>query len=141
MKKSLEIILLAMMLIFIIPNKVKGEITIVNKIEVAEENETSTQDIIEEQKSSLNISEFIAQSQKYTENIFGETDFNKLLNSAMEGKVDNNLIGESVLNLLGKEFVGALRTISTIMVIIVIHSILKNISEGLENKRDRKSVV
>ena len=134
MKKSLEIILLAMMLIFIIPNKVKGEITIVNKIEVAEENETSTQDIIEEQKSSLNISEFIAQSQKYTENIFGETDFNKLLNSAMEGKVDNNLIGESVLNLLGKEFVGALRTISTIMVIIVIHSILKNISEGLENK-------
>ena len=58
----------------------------------------------------------------------------ELLNSAISGKVDNRKIFLSVWNLFGKEFTSCITGASTIIVIIVIHSIIKAISDGLENK-------
>ena len=56
------------------------------------------------------------------------------------GKIDNKKLGNSILKVLGSEFIGALQTIGTIIIIIIIHGILKNITEGLENKSISKIV-
>lgn len=90
-------------------------------------------EILESQKDSLDISGFIKEAEKYTSDNFEDIDFNKLLNSAISGNVDNILLGKSVLNLLGKETIGAIKVIGSIITIIIIHSILKSISDGLEN--------
>ena len=56
-----------------------------------------------------------------------------ILNNAIKGQVDNSSLGKRVLNLLGKEVVTTLKAMGSILVIIVIHSVLKSISESLEN--------
>jgi len=96
--------------------------------------DVSQEEIINSQKSSVNISKFIEESKKYTSNVFENTDYNELLNSAITGNIDNKQLGKSVLNIIGKETLGSIKTIASIMIVIIIHSILKSISEGLENK-------
>lgn len=94
----------------------------------------SQEEIINSQKSSVNISKFIEESKKYTSDVFGNTDFNELLNSAIAGNINNEQLGKSILSIIGKETIGSIKTIASIMIVIIIHSILKSISEGLENK-------
>lgn len=97
-------------------------------------DETSQEDVITSQKESVNISKFIEEAKKYTSNVFEDTDYNELLNSAITGNIDNEKLGKNILNIIGKETIGSIRTIASIMIVIIIHSILKSISEGLENK-------
>lgn len=99
-----------------------------------------TDDIITSQKSSLNIGVFLKEAQKYTEEVFKDTDYNELLNSAIKGEIDNSKLGQSILNILGKETFASIRNIGTIMIIVIIHSVLKSLSEGLENKSISKIV-
>lgn len=94
----------------------------------------SQEDIINSQKSSLNIGGFINEAKKYTQNIFKDTDYNELLNLAIKGEIDNEAIGKSIIGIIGNETIDSIRTIGAIIVIIIIHSVLKGISEGLENK-------
>ena len=98
------------------------------------QEELTKQEIISSQKSSLNIGKFIEEAKKYTSDVFQDTDYNELLNSAITGNIDNKALGKSILNVVGKETLGSIKTIASIMIVIIIHSILKNISEGLENK-------
>ena len=99
-----------------------------------EANNVTSYDIIEAQKESLNISEFIKEADSYTKDIFEDTDMGEILNTAINGTVDNKKIMLSIWNLFGKEFVSSATTIGSIIVIIIIHSIMKSISDGLENK-------
>ena len=94
----------------------------------------SQDEIIESQKETLNISKFIEEAKKYTSEVFEDVDYGELLNLAISGNVDNELLGKSILSLLGKETLGSIRIIASIIVIIIIHSIIKSISDGLENK-------
>lgn len=98
------------------------------------ESKLTQDDIISSQKASLNIGGFINEAKKYTEDIFKDTDYNDLLNSAIKGDINNKAIGKSILGIMGNETIESIRTIGAIIVIIIIHSILKSISEGLENK-------
>ena len=91
-------------------------------------------DILESQKESLDMKNFVKEANKYTKDVFSNTDMGELLNLAITGKVDNKKIFFSVWNILGKEFISCVSVISTIIVIIVIHSIIKAIGDGLENK-------
>lgn len=93
-------------------------------------NENST---IKEQKEEFKIQDFINNSKKYTGAFFYDIDINKILNDAIQGKVENNTIVKKVINLLGGEVTKNLKTIVSILVIILIHSILKSISDSLEN--------
>lgn len=93
-----------------------------------------TDEIINSQKSSLNIGGFLKEAEKYTKEVFEDTDYNELLNSAIKGDIDNSKLGKSILNILGKETFSSIRTIGIIMIIVIIHSVLKSLSEGLENK-------
>ena len=82
----------------------------------------------------MNISSFIKEAQKYTQNTFKDIDVNELFTSAITGKIDNDTIIKSIVSLVGKEVLNCATVLGSILVIIIIHSILKSISEGLENK-------
>lgn len=94
----------------------------------------STDEILETQQESLNIKGFITQADKYTEQVFSDINFSDFFNDAIKGDVNNETIIKSILSLLGKEVAQTIKTMGSIIVIIVIHSILKSVSEGLENK-------
>ena len=100
----------------------------------AEDVDTISEEVINTQKSSLNIGGFINAAKDYTKDVFEDTDYNDLLNSAIKGEVDNKELGNSILVKIGKETLSSIRTIGIIIIVIVIHSIMKSISEGLENK-------
>ena len=56
------------------------------------------------------------------------------MNNAIKGEVDNATMGKKFLNFLGSEVVNSIKAIGSILIIIVIHSILKSVSESLENE-------
>mgnify|MGYP004443806635 CR=1 FL=1 len=99
-----------------------------------ETTEVSQEKIIQNQKDSVNIGKFIEEAKKYTSNVFDDIDFSELLNSAITGNIDNKELGKGILKVVGKETLNSVRTIASIMIVIIIHSILKSISEGLENQ-------
>jgi len=94
----------------------------------------AVEEIISEQAEALNISSFIKEGQTYAKEAFPELNISELLNQAVSGKVDNSSIGRGVLNLLGKEVTSAITLLGSILIIIVIHSILKSISENMGNE-------
>lgn len=94
----------------------------------------SSEDItMKEQQEEFKIQDFINNSKKYTGDFFENIDINKLLNEAIQGKVDNNTLIKRIFYLFGGEVTKNLKTIVSILVIILIHSILKSISENLKN--------
>lgn len=107
-----------------------GYINIIGGVSKAEDYENQ---IINTQKQNLGIQEFIEQSQKYTEKSMPEIDLNNLLTTAISGGIDNVKFLKLLLGILGKEVLNSAAILSSIIVIIVIHSILKNISDGLGN--------
>lgn len=93
----------------------------------------STNDMLEEQKESFGISNFIKEAEEYSGDFFENTSVSDILNSAITGKVDNSSIYKRILNLFGKEAIESIKTLASILVIIIIHSILKSISDSLES--------
>ena len=94
----------------------------------------TNEETIEEQKNTFEINNFINNAQDFVNKDFmEEEDLNSLLNSAIKGKVDNKGFLNKVYKLFGQEFKTIIANLSSILAIIVIHSILKSISESLEN--------
>ena len=118
-----KIIIVLIILLIFIPNVVHAT------------NETvSEENIIESQQETLGINSFIDEADKYTKNIYKDIDMGELFSSAITGNIDNETIIKSILNNLGGEVIDAITILVSILVIIVIHSILKSVSDGLENK-------
>lgn len=116
MKIQKKIILIIIIAIIFIPKTVK-----------AEDNTIATQ------KETFGINSFIENSKQYTGEFFADTDISEILNSAISGKVDNSKIYKKILNILGAEVQTGIKSLLSILAIIIIHSILKSISESLEN--------
>ena len=114
MKKIILIFILTLMLL---PHKVFAE----------------TEEIMSTTQEKFNISGFIKEAEQYMEQSFGDINLTEMLNQAMQGKIDNKSIYKKVLNLLGKEIISSLKILISILVIIVIHGILKSITDNLEN--------
>lgn len=70
-----------------------------------------TKEIIDSQKDSLNISGFLKEANSYTKSTFSDMDFNQLLNDAIAGKINHETIGKTILSLLGKEVMQAIKMI------------------------------
>lgn len=85
------------------------------------------------QQEKYGISSFIKQSQEYIDDDF-EINIKEIFNSGINGKIDNKTILNKILKLFFSEGLEAVKAISSIMVIIIISSILKNITDDLENK-------
>ena len=105
-----------------------------SQIVYATEDTASQEEILESQQDSLNISSFIEEAQKYTEETFEDLDMGEIFSSAITGDIDNETIFKALANMVGKEVLDCITILGSIIVIIIIHSILKSISEGLENK-------
>ena len=126
-KKISKIIIIALTLVFIFPTYSKMESQISNNTVQIDENEISNQEEI------FGISSFIQNSKQYTGNFFDDIDIEEILNSAIKGEIDNTTIYKKILNKLGNEVQTGIKSLACILAIIIIHSILKSISESLEN--------
>lgn len=94
----------------------------------------SEEEILAEQKEELNISSFIKEANKYTKDTFPDLNMGELFNLAITGNIDNGILYKAIVAIIGKEIISGVTALGSILVIIVIHSILKTISEGLQNK-------
>lgn len=117
MKKIITVIIILIFLFLLAPQVYAMDDTIINS-----------------QASSLNISGFIEESKKYTEKIFPDMDLGEILQSAIKGEINNKTILNSIFNLLGNEVKSAIKTLASILIIVVIHSVFKTISENLGNQ-------
>ncbi len=111
-------------------------ITIFTPTANAEETNTTDVDtdaILESQSETLGISSFIEEADKYKSDGF-DIDVGELITGAIKGEIDNLTIGQQILNLLFSQVGEAIKSIGIILVIVVISSILKSISDDLENK-------
>ena len=123
MKKAYIILLIAI-ITYIFPTVSKAE--------------TDAESILTSQADSLGISTFLSDSKKYTEDTFGDIDISELFTKSLSGNIDNSTIINVVFSLLGDNIKSALTTIASVMVVVIIHSILKAISENLGNENVSK---
>ena len=123
MKKAYIILLIAI-ITYIFPTVSKAE--------------TNAESILSSQSDSLGISTFLSDSEKYTKDTFGDIDISELFTKSITGNIDNSTIINIVFSLLGENIKTALTTIASVMVVVIIHSILKAISENLGNENVSK---
>lgn len=98
-----------------------------------EDTKEDTNTILEDQKSSFGINSFIENAQKYTGEFFENMDIDSIFQNAIQGKVDNSSIYKRIWQLWGEEVQTGITSLISVLVIVIIHSILKSISENLEN--------
>lgn len=99
-----------------------------------------SEETISEQQETFGINSFIKKSKEYTGEFFSDIDIQDVLNSAIKGEVDNSTIFNKVVSLLGEEVRSTIKILFSILVIVIIHSILKSISESLENDNISKLI-
>ena len=102
---------------------------------IANEEET-----LQEQQEEFGINDFIEEANEYSGEFFEDIDIGEILQSAIKGEVDNGTILKKILNLLGGELINGLSVLGSILAIVVIHSILKSVSESLENDNISKLI-
>lgn len=101
----------------------------------------NNEDTIKEQQSTFGINSFITNAKEYVDESFlNENDITNIFNSAVKGQVDNKTIFGKIAGIFGKQMKEILGTLASILAIIVIHSILKSISESLENDNISKLI-
>lgn len=93
----------------------------------------ATDAIISSQMEALNLSSFIKEGEAYTKEIFPDMDLNSFLNSAIRGEIDNKIIVKGILSVFGDELVSAISLLGTVLIVVIIHSLLKNFTENLNN--------
>lgn len=93
----------------------------------------TTDETIKEQQEEFGINDFIQNAEQYSGEFFEGIEIDSILDNAIEGKIDNSTFSKKILNLIGAEAITGIRTLVSILAIIIIHTILKSISESLEN--------
>ena len=146
--KKFYIVILISIITYLVPTTAKASNidTLTSKTDFVKQNEpiklasstTSQEEIISSQTDALGISTFLSDSEKYTKDTFGNIDMSELFKQSLSGNIDNNTIMNIVFSLLGDNVKTALTTIASVMVVVIIHSILKAISENLGNENVSK---
>lgn len=108
---------------------------IITPITLADSEET-----LEEQQEEFGISDFIDEAEEYAGEFFEDIDISEILENAITGEVDNKTIFQRIINLLGGELIDGLNVLGSILAIVIIHSVLKSISESLENDNISKLI-
>lgn len=111
-------IILIFILVVMIPNQAFAE---------------TEEEIMESTQEKFNISGFLKETEEYTGDFFEDINLTDMFNEAIQGKINNQTIYKKVIKLLGQEVSSSLKTLISILVIIVIHGILKSITDSLEN--------
>lgn len=114
--KLKRILFIVVVLIFMIPKEVMA-----------------SDDIMEATEETLDISSFISEAEKYTKDVFDDINFSDIFSSAITGNIDGNSIAKRIFDILGIEVRKQITMVGSIIIIIVVHSILKSVSDGLDN--------
>ena len=99
-----------------------------------------TTDTLHQHQETFGISEFVKETEKYTDDFFNDISISDMINDAITGKVDNGNLAKKALSLLGTEVKTALQTLIGILLIILIHSVLKAVSDNLEDSSVSKII-
>ena len=100
---------------------------------------TSEQEsVLSSQTDALGISTFLSDSEKYTKDTYGDINLTEIFTNSLSGKIDNSTIMNVLFALIGENVKTALASIASVLVIVIIHSILKAISENLGNENVSK---
>lgn len=91
-------------------------------------------EVINSQMDSFNIFNFIDEANKYSNDTLKDIDIQELLNNAIKGELNTNQLLKNIFPLLGTEIKEALKVMGSILIIVLIHSVLKSISDNLNNK-------
>ena len=110
-------VILIFILVLMVPNYVEAE---------TDEIMTSTQE-------RFNINGFLKESEEYTGDFFENIDLKDMFNEAVQGKINNQTIYKKIIKIFGQEVSSSLKILISILVIIVIHGILKSITDSLDN--------
>ena len=102
--------------------------------------DASTEETIQELQSEFQIQDFIKNAKQYSGEFFENINIEDVLNDAIKGEVDNSTFLKRILNLIGGEITSGIKAVVSILAIILIHTILKSISESLENDNIAKLV-
>lgn len=126
-----EFIILAIIFLvqFLIPTKINATVDNTNDVI---SNSMDTSSIIEEQKENFGISDFIKEAEKYSGDFFEDADISNMINSAITGDIDNSTFLKKILKLFGTEISSTLSTLVGILVIVLINSILKALTDNLK---------
>lgn len=103
-------------------------LNLISPVSIADTSET-----LQEQQKEFGINDFIEEANKYSGEFLEDININDILSSAISVQVDNQKIFNKIAKLFGKETINGLTALGSILAIIVIHTILKSISESLEN--------
>lgn len=95
----------------------------------------SNNELLETQSSELNIDKFISETEQIVDQ---NIDFKEIFNESVKGKTSSNLIIKTIGTVLGKELKEALNMVTSILIIILLHGILKSISSNLGNEQTGK---
>ena len=119
-------------------------ILIPTNIYASNNNETSnnidTETILDEQQSTFGIKDFLKEAENYAPDFIKELDISNIFNMALKVNIDNSKILNKILKILGSKLTDTLKILINILLIVLIHSILKSITEGLENSEISKMV-
>ena len=125
---------------FFIIEKIITIIVMVLIVFLSNSSDANDNQTIIEQQEEFKIQDFIKNAEKFTGEFFEDIDINEILNDAIKGEVDNSTLLKKILNILGKEVTTNIKSLVSILAIILIHSILKSISESLENNNISKLI-
>ena len=102
--------------------------------------ESLTTKMIQEEKEKFGISSFLEETKKYSDDFFEDINISEILNKAITGKVENKSLSKKILNLFGKEFISTLKVMISILTIVLIHSILKALTDSLQSSSVSKII-
>ena len=97
------------------------------------ENEIDTISIIEKQESAFGIKDFLKECENYAPDYVKDLDIKNIFNSSITGKIDNQKILKKILKQFGYGTADALKIFVNMLIIVLIHSLLKSLTDGLEN--------
>ncbi len=138
MNKQMKIILMIIIMVISVLSPRKSYCS--NDISNTQSATSIDENELESQEKTFGISSFIQNSKQYTGEFFEDIDISDILNSAIKGKIDNSNIYKKILSKLGNEVQNGVKSLACILAIIIIHSILKSISESLENDNISKLI-
>lgn len=86
------------------------------------------------------INDFLSSAKQYTKNVFPDIDINELLAKSIKGEVEKDYLFSFAKKILGDEIKIAISLMVSVLIVIVIHSIFKAITENLGNSSSSKVV-
>ena len=99
-----------------------------------------TEETIKEQQETFGISDFVKETEKYTDDFFNDINISDMIDNAITGEIDNSTLLNKIINLLGSEVKSTLQTLVGILIIVLIHSVLKSVTDNLEDNNISKII-